>query len=267
MINLKYFLAFVGLIIARFRGAMIGFFLGALLEELFFKKSSNQTSFGRNPSRAYSRNQQAVDFELNMLKLSAFVIKADGNTSQKELDFVRMEFVRMFGKDRANRAFEAFRRKKNQGQRIEQVCNEMRQGMPIAVRSQLVHYLFKIAQIDGVITDNELHVLARIAKALHVTQREFFAIRAMFMHQQRSYSRSSSRTTTSSYKTSNAYAILEIDATATDSEVKKAYRSLVKKYHPDKLQHLGEVHVKAAAEKFKKIQEAYEIIQRKRGMK
>ena len=267
MSKLSIFLGIVGFIIAGFRGAMIGFFLGALLDELYFKKPSNQTSFGRNPSRAYSRNQQAVDFELNMLKLSAFVIKADGNTSQKELDFVRMEFVRMFGKERANRAFETFRRKKNQGYSIAQVCAEMRQGMPIAVRSQLLHYLFKIAQVDDVITTNELHILEQIAKNLRITQREFFAIRAMFTQQQRSYSRTSSRATTSSYKVSSAYAILEIDATASDAEVKKAYRSLVKKYHPDKLQHLGKVHVKAATEKFKKIQESYEIIRKKRGMK
>jgi len=243
---------------------IIGYFLGYViiifLNETFFKKNS---LFGDTPNK---RNQDAESFELKLLKLSVFVIKADGQTSQKELDFVRKKFVSMFGKARANRAFKVFRYKKNQKQSIVQVCANIRQGMPIAVRSQLLHYLFKIAQVDGVITTNELRILGQIAKNLRITQREFFAIRAMFMNQQRGYSRSSSRAATSSYKVSNAYAILEIDSSASDAEVKTAYRTLVKKYHPDKLQHLGEIHIKAATEKFKKIQEAYEIIKRKRSI-
>jgi DnaJ like chaperone protein len=65
----------------------------------------------------------------------------------------------------------------------------------------------------------------------------------------------------------NAYKVLEIDKSVTDSEVKKAYRKLVKKHHPDKLQHLGEEHLKGAEEKFRQIQMAYESIQQERGMK
>ena len=48
--------------------------------------------------------------------------------------------------------------------------------------------------------------------------------------------------------------------------MKKAYRKLARKYHPDKLQHLGEEHVKGAEEKFKQVQKAYEQLQNERGM-
>jgi len=69
------------------------------------------------------------------------------------------------------------------------------------------------------------------------------------------------------YKTSDsAYKILEIKASATDSEIKKAYRKMVKKYHPDKLIGLGDEHLKGAKDKFQRIQEAYEIIKNERGM-
>ena len=64
----------------------------------------------------------------------------------------------------------------------------------------------------------------------------------------------------------SSYKILEITKSSTDDEVKKAYRKMVKKYHPDKLQGLGEEHLKGANEKFQSIQSAYEKIKNERGM-
>jgi DnaJ like chaperone protein len=266
MIDLRWVLAIIGFVVGRFRGAMIGFFLGALLNELFQNKTREQGSFNSQRRNSYQNQQSALDFELNLLKLSAIVITADGSTSQKELDYVRMEFVRMFGKSRANQIFNLFKKEKNRNNSLQEICAKIRQGMPAAVRSQLLHYLFKIALADGTISNKEVHVIAQIAQQLRIPEREFFAIKAMFMHQQQN-KHSSSHMRPSNYSLKTAYTILEIDINATDSEVKKAYRSLVKKYHPDKLQHLGEVHVKAAEEKFKTIQEAYEKIRIKRGMK
>ena len=63
----------------------------------------------------------------------------------------------------------------------------------------------------------------------------------------------------------NAYKILEIDKTATRDEIKKAYRNMAKKYHPDKVIHLGKEHQKGAEEKFRQVQEAYEQLQKERG--
>ena len=63
-----------------------------------------------------------------------------------------------------------------------------------------------------------------------------------------------------------AYKILEIEKSATDDEVKKAYRKMVKKHHPDKVRHLGEEHMEGAEEKFRQIQKAYEQIQKERGL-
>ena len=63
------------------------------------------------------------------------------------------------------------------------------------------------------------------------------------------------------------YKILEIDKTATDEEVRKAYRRLAVKFHPDKVENLGDDVKKAAEEKFKSVQSAYEQIKKERGMK
>ena len=65
-------------------------------------------------------------------------------------------------------------------------------------------------------------------------------------------------------KTDAAYKILEIEKNATDADVKKAYRKMANKYHPDKVSHLGEDFQKAANEKFQKVNEAYEKIKKER---
>ncbi len=65
----------------------------------------------------------------------------------------------------------------------------------------------------------------------------------------------------------DAYKILGIEKDASDDDVKKAYRSMAMKHHPDKVANLGEDVRKAAEEKFKSIQNAYERIKRERGLK
>ena len=88
-------------------------------------------------------------------------------------------------------------------------------------------------------------MIERIANYQRINHRDFESIKAMF------YSSSH-----------NADKILELEKGATPQEVKKAYRRMAKKFHPDKVQHLGPEHQKGAEEKFRKVQEAYEQLQK-----
>ena len=98
-------------------------------------------------------------------------------------------------------------------------------------------------------TSEELDMLHKIASYLNINPRDFESIKAMFYNDSQS-----------------AYKILEIEKTATDQEVKAAYRKMVKKHHPDKLRHLGDEHLKGAQDKFLKIQEAYEQVKKERSL-
>ena len=112
-----------------------------------------------------------------------------------------------------------------------------------------MHFLFGIAKADEFVSEKEVEEIRKIAGYLYINQNDFESIKAMFYD-----------------ASGNAYKILEIEKSATDDAVKKAYRKMVKKYHPDKLRDLGDEHLKGAKEKFQKIQDAYEKIKNERGM-
>ena len=214
-------------------GAIIGMAVGSLLD------ASSKGGFSNSQNQAATRSG---DFEVSLLVLASIVIKADGKQDQRELDFVRAQFVQMYGKERANQAFKLFKEiSKQTNIPTRQVCLQIRQMMDHASRLQLIHFLFGIAKSDNHVDESEVKAIALIASYLGVSVRDFESIKAMF------------------YKSSDmAYKILEIEETATKAEIKAAYRKMAKKYHPDKVLHLGKEHQKGAEEKFRKVQEAYE---------
>ena len=220
-------------------GAIIGMAVGSLLD------SSSKSGSSFTQSEAPTRSG---DFEVSLLVLASIVIKADGKQDQREMDFVRAQFVQMYGKVRANQAFKLFKEVSKQSNiSTRQVCLQIRQMMDHASRLQLIHFLFGIAKSDNHVDESEVKAIASIANYLGISLRDFESIKAMF------------------YKSSDmAYKILEINASATQAEIKAAYRKMAKKYHPDKVLHLGKEHQKGAEEKFRKVQEAYEQLQKEK---
>lgn len=106
-----------------------------------------------------------------------------------------------------------------------------------------------IANADGTVDGREKSVLEAIGAAIRLVSSDIASVIAMY------------------YKdTDSAYTVLEISPSATDDEVKAAYRRMAMKNHPDKVATLGPEVQKAAEEKFRKIQEAYETIKKQRGI-
>lgn len=230
-------------------GAILGFAAGSVFDkytkEEFFKEQQDYQRQKRH------RGQQTLsgDFEISLLILASVVIKADGKVDKRELNFVRNQFVGMYGKNRANRAFQLFKGVIKKQVSSRQVCIQIRQHIPHSSRLQLIHFLFGIAKADEYVSEIEVNEIRKIAGYLFINQYDFESIKSMF------YS-----------AIDRDYKMLEITKNASIEEVKKAYRKMVKKYHPDKLVGLGKEHLKGAQEKFQNIQSAYERIKKERGL-
>lgn len=226
-------------------GGILGFVFGGFVDDF---KESDFTDFRQKVDSSHGTN--SGDFEISLLVLAAIVIKSDGSIDKRELNFVRSTFISMYGADRANRAFKLFKgiiADKNISTRA--VCLQINQHMNHAARLQLLHFLFGVAKSDGNVTEVEMQKINTIAGYLNINNYDFASIKAMFYDE-----------------VDGSYKILEIDKAVTNDEVKKAYRRMVKKYHPDKLRNLGPEHVKGAEEKFRQVQKAYEHIQKERGI-
>lgn len=230
-------------------GAILGFAAGSVVDAYTKEDFERDRRTFQQEHSNNSSNTASGDFEISLLVLSAVVIKADGKIDQRELNFVRSQFVGMYGKERANSAFKLFKGIIGKKISARQVSMQIRQHMPHASRLQLIHFLFGIAKADEHVSEVEVDEIRKIAGYLYINQSDFESIKAMF------YS-----------STDSAYKILEIDKSVSDSDVKKAYRRMAKKHHPDKLQGLGEEHLKGAQEKFQNIQTAYETIKSERGI-
>lgn len=234
----------MGYMFYRFPGAILGFIIGSFIDNMYGRRRFRPT-FSAGDSKV-----SPGDFELNLLSLASLVIKADGNVSQSELDYVRAYFVQAYGKERANATFRTFNEViKNREISAERIGLYLQQRTRYEVRLQIIHFLFSIAKADGHVSNAELNMLYEISSYLNIMKRDFESIKAMFFK-----------------SVDNSYTILEIEKSATDAEVKKAFRTMAKKYHPDKLQHMDEAYRKGAEEKFRKVQEAYEHIQKERGI-
>jgi len=235
----------VGLGLGWALGGPIGGILGLAVGSIF--------DSGKNaaPGQARSVREKTLrgDYAASLLVLIAAVMKADGRVMKSELDYVRRYFVSRFGEETASEAVVMLRDILKQEIPLRDVTHQLSQRLDYSYRLEMLHFLFGIASADGSVSDSENDVINRIAGYMSISDSDFQSIRAMFVSQ-----------------TDSSYKILEIEPTTSDEDVKKAYRRMAMKYHPDKVSHLGEDFKKVAHEKFRKVQEAYEQIKKERGL-
>ena len=191
---------------------------------------------------------QRNSFLMSLLVLSAAVIKADGKTTSQELSTLRSFFTRNFGPQAGNEAEEIVKNILSKNFNLYEVCTQVRSCMDYSQRLQLYHYLVGLGACDG-LHQREVDILETIATYIGLSKSEADSIFAQFRP-----------------SNDSNYRILEITPEATNDEVKKAYRKMAVKYHPDKVATLGEDVQKAAEEKFKAISQAYEAICKERGI-
>ena len=226
-------------------GGPIGGILGYVLGSMF----QGQQAMGGRSFRP-GMPTTTGDFNVSLLVLTAAIMKADGTVKKSELEYVKKFYVANFGVEGAKHYIQLLGDILKKDFDVQEVSRQIGRFMDYSARLQLMHYLFGIALADGNIDKSEVEMIEQIAMAMGLGATDFQSIKAMFVKD-----------------TESAYKILGIQSSATNEEIKTAYREMAKKYHPDKVSHLGEEVKKAAEEKFLKVNEAYETLKKERGMK
>ena len=187
---------------------------------------------------------------------------ADGKITHSEMEFVRRFLRTNFGEDAVAEGEQILLNLFEQRKRMEATNpyafqNTIREcGAQIAAnmsyeeRLQLLSFLAQIARSDGNVCAAEIDALKEVAQSMQLSAKEVESMLNL-----------------SGNSLEEAYKVLEVEPTATDDEVRAAYRRLALKHHPDRVATLGEDIRKAAEEKFQSINNAKERIYKARGMK
>jgi len=221
-------------------GGLLGFLVGSMIDGTTVNTSAYTTG---------AVGTRQGDFGMSLLVLVAAVMKADGKVVKSELEYVKHFFVRQFGQESARQALQMLKDILKQEIPVREVCLQIKGNMDYSSRLQLLHLLFNVSLADTTIHASEIAIIERVSSLLGVTSGDFLSIKNMFIPE-----------------TNSSYKILEIDPSSTNEEVKKAYRRMAVRYHPDKVGHLGEEFRKSADEKFSRVNEAYDRIKKERNM-
>jgi DnaJ like chaperone protein len=231
-------------------GAIMGAALGYVFDEMNTgEKTRKYQSYRGTSQQTQQRHATRGDFNISFLVLIAAVMKADGKVLKSELDYVKDNFVRMFGADAAREAVRMLGNLIKQNIPVRDVCLQITQNIDHPSRLQLLHLLFGVSASDGHVDPSELELLQKIAGYFNISDSDFSSIKSMFV--------------TDVYW---PYKVLEVDRNASNEDIKKAYRKMAIKFHPDKVSHLSDEMVLQAKEKFQKVNEAYDSIKKERGM-
>jgi DnaJ like chaperone protein len=242
----------VGLGLGWALGGPIGGLLGLAFGSMFDGMQSGTFEYkGQQPYGPPGTTQtRPGDFAASLIVLAAAVMKADGKVLKGELDYVKEFFNRQFGTKLAVENMLVMRELLKQEINVREVSQQIRTYMDHPSRLQLIHFLFGISSADGHVNMQEVDMIRKISDYLGIRTVDFESIKAMF------------------YKdVYGAYKILETTPDANEEELKKAYRKMATKYHPDKVSHLGDEFQKAANEKFQQVNAAWEQIKKERGIK
>ena len=232
-------------------GGPIGAIIGVMMASLFDgnKNVDYQTIDDKDYRR--SNSTRPDDFQVVLLILMAAVVKADGKVVKPELSVVKRFLVQNYGEDGARDAWQILNQLLKQNINIADVATQCASNLNYSTRLQLINMLFSIAAGDGAVNTAEINVIRNIAYYMRINDADLTSISAMFTKQ-----------TNPDW----AYQILELSPNCTDDEIKKAYRRMAMKYHPDKVNSLGEEVRQNATEKFRKVKEAYDYLKEQRGI-
>ncbi|KAF3981751.1 MAG: co-chaperone DjlA [Methylococcales symbiont of Hymedesmia sp. n. MRB-2018] len=254
-------------------GGAFGFLMGGPLGAILGASVGHQFDTGLNGIKMDEQlspgDQQRVQmaFFTATFSVMGHIAKADGKVTTAEINLAKrvMDELSLSG-DMRKTAIKLFEQGKAEAFPLKDVLQQFRKECHR--RTNLIRMFLEIqiqaAFADGVLDQAEEKVLQTICEYLGISRFEYERIKLQFQAQQRFYGYSSQKSASSHLQ--DAYAILDVDSSATDGEIKKAYRRLMNQHHPDKLvaKGLPEEMMILAKEKTQKITKAYEMIKEQR---
>lgn len=272
----KWIGGYLGFMIAGPLGALAGVVLGALFDGLVGSFSSggeyigNDSSWGSRNDSSYREtygNAQQVNmgdrnsFLFSILVLISYIARADQKVMHSEMEMIRQFLRQNFGEGAVTQGEQILRKLFDQQKQmgdasfrnaVIQSCQQISMNLSYSQRLQMLSFLAQVARADGIVDPREVNALREVARALGLSDREVDSMLNL---------------SDGSTNLEAAYKVLEISPNATDDEVRKAYKKLALKHHPDRVATLGEDVKRAAEKKFQEINAAKDLIYKARNMK
>ncbi len=251
-------------------GGPIGALLGAALGHQF-DQGLGQFSGGFEALESGDVERIQTVFFTATFSVMGHIAKADGQVTPDEIDVAKQIMSQMqLNEQQRQTAKRLFNEGKRSDFPLEDVVVQFRQEC--LRRTNLMRMFVEIqlhaAYADGEVHPQERRILQSICLNLGFAKHEFEHIEEM-VRAARSGFGDRSATESPQQQLTTAYKILDMDKSATDAEIKKAYRRLMSQHHPDKLVSKGlpEEMIKLATEKSQEIRAAYDLIKKSRRMR
>lgn len=256
----KWLFAGLGWAIGGPIGALLGYFLGKAISP-DKQLGSGSDDFGDSPHRGPYRNTGTqADINAALMVLIAAVMKADGAVKRSELDYVKRFLLANYGEQRGKEMLKVLQQMVERDIPIDQVCAQIKVNTDYNTRYHMVDFLFGIGGADGEFHQAELNMLRLMAQYLGISQSDYTSIYERHVGSSHRGSHSGGQSYRPSGSHKDPYKVLGIDKSATDDEVKRAYRKMAMKYHPDRVAGMSDELQRNAAEQMKEINEAYDHI-------
>jgi len=229
----------------------IGWSLGGPIGAILAYSLASMTDGNKKKYQQYyqQKSTQAGDFGVTLLILFAKVMKADGKLLKSELDYVKNFLKQQFGIHKTKELMTIFKDILEQDYPLKDVCKQIQRSMDHPSRLELIHILYGLSASDGHVHPEEIKVIQTMANYLNINKNDYESIKAMFAKDEKAIFR-----------------VLEISPNASNNEIKRAYRKMANKYHPDKVAHLGKEMQNLAEDKFKAVNDAYQQLKKDRDI-
>jgi len=263
----------VGALLGYAIGGAIGGILGAICGHLIDRyRAMAWRNRRRERSRASKRTETAsskpifddptetrrIAFATAIIVLGAKLAKADGQVTREEVDAFKQRFS--FSEQEVGGVARIYDQAKTSAEGFEPYARQVAAffGRDPVLLEELLTGFFEVARADGELKTGEIEFLREVASIFGFDNDKFEQMRTTF-------GKPGERTSNGQ----DPYKVLGMSRTATDAEIKQAYRRLVRELHPDQLiaKGLPKEFIDRANNRLAAVNTAYDQIEKQRGMK